>query len=127
MHRRCNRPPGHHDYPSYAGRGIRVCPQWNVYATFAADIGPHLGKGWSIDRIDNDADYRPGNVRWATHKTQNRNRKNTLRACDVAAIRALYQGDCRSNRGGLSYQAIADMYGVGCSTIKNILLGNTWV
>ena len=39
----------------------------------------------------------------------------------------LYQGDCRLNRGGLSHQALADMYGVGRTTITNVLLRNTGV
>jgi len=42
-------------------------------------------------------------------------------------LRGLYKGDCRQKRGGLTHQAIADMYGVGRSTVTNVLIGHTWV
>lgn len=126
MVRRCQCAPGHPDYPHYAGRGITVCAAWQDFDAFAAHMGPYPGKGWSLDRIDNNDGYRPGNVRWATAKVQNRNRSNTLRDCDIADIRALYHGDCRRKRGGLSQQALADMYGVGKTTIWHIVCGATW-
>ena len=68
-------------YPDYGGRGIRVCEAWRVsFDTFCRDVGdpPSDGRGWGIDRIQNDGDYAPGNVRWATQATQSLNRRNNV-------------------------------------------------
>lgn len=60
------------DFPSYGGRGISVCERWLKFENFLSDVGVKP-KGMSIDRINNDWNYEPGNVRWANRKTQNRN------------------------------------------------------
>lgn len=60
-------------YRNYGGRGIMVCSQWrDDPAAFIAYMGPRP-PGHSIDRIDVNGNYEPGNVRWATRKEQNRN------------------------------------------------------
>ena len=62
------------DYPNYGGRGIKVHFSWRKsYLTFLAHVGRRPSNKYSIDRIDNDGNYRPGNVRWATRKQQNNN------------------------------------------------------
>lgn len=62
------------DCARYGGRGIDVHPLWRKdFLAFYKHIGPRPGKGYSVDRINNDGNYEPGNVRWATQETQNSN------------------------------------------------------
>jgi len=61
-------------YRNYGGRGITVCPEWSAsFDAFYAHVGSRPGPSYSIDRIDNNRGYEPGNVRWATKREQTRN------------------------------------------------------
>lgn len=72
MRRRCGNPT-HKDYRHYGGRGITVCPAWlQSFNTFLADMGSRP-TGLTLERIDNDRGYEPGNCKWATRKEQRHN------------------------------------------------------
>ena len=78
MVRRCTDPTDS-GWESYGGRGITVAPEWiNDPRAFCEWVDEHLGpcpEGWSIDRIDNDGNYEPGNVRWASPQQQVANQR----------------------------------------------------
>jgi hypothetical protein len=78
MKSRCN-DSNRHDFMHYGGRGIRVCEHWLTYDNFLADIGLKPSPKHTIDRINPDGNYEPGNCRWLTHLEQQRNRKNIIR------------------------------------------------
>jgi hypothetical protein len=76
MMHRCENPEDKR-FARYGGRGIRVCERWHDTQHFIEDVERELGPrpaGMSLDRIDNDGDYEPGNVRWATGAEQGRNK-----------------------------------------------------
>lgn len=83
MRRRCLN-PSDRAYINYGARGISVCDEWiEDFEMFYKDMGVRP-KGKSLDRIDNDQGYFPGNCRWATHTEQARNRRSNrvVRAFD---------------------------------------------
>ena len=74
---RCENPknPAFNDY---GGRGIRVCARWRAsFSAFLADMGYRPDKGYSIERLNVNGHYEPGNCTWATAKQQARNRRSS--------------------------------------------------
>lgn len=75
--------PNFCNFEHYGARGVKVCDEWASFEGFREAMEPHPGRGFSIDRRDNDGDYQPSNVRWSTQKEQTRNtRRNVLMTLD---------------------------------------------
>lgn len=75
---RCHN-PNDTEFRNYGGRGIAVCEEWrNNFESFFAHIGPRPTPHHSIDRINVNDGYRPGNVRWATVAEQTRNQRRNI-------------------------------------------------
>lgn len=70
--------PRHVSYKAYGGRGITVCEEWHTFEVFLKDMGKAPTKSHSLDRIQANEGYKPGNVKWATAKHQARNKRNSL-------------------------------------------------
>lgn len=115
---RCNNKEDH-AYENYGGRGISVCTRWHDINNFFADMGDRPCNT-SLDRIDNDGNYTPGNCRWADRYTQSRNRRYAKLTVEKAeAIRVM-------KSSGSKRQDIADCFGVSLATIKKVLSGAYW-
>lgn len=80
INQRCNN-PNNQDYKHYGGRGIKLFAEWYEFEPFYDYVSQleHFGeKGYSLDRINNNGNYEPENVRWATAKEQARNKRNNI-------------------------------------------------
>lgn len=79
MIQRCTN-PNYHGYGDWGGRGITIYEPWFDFKQFLKDAGerPEPSEYFSLDRIDNNGNYEPGNVRWTDDRAQARNRRNTI-------------------------------------------------
>lgn len=86
MKMRCNN-PNHKHYSDYGGRGITVHRTWNEFTTFLKDMG-NRPKGHTLDRINVNKGYGPGNCVWSDITTQNRNRRNVVNSFESMVLEA---------------------------------------
>lgn len=82
MWQRCSNPKNVR-YSDYGGRGITVCDQWKSFEAFYSDMGDKPSPDHSIDRMDNERGYEPGNCKWSTRSEQQRNKRKP-RAANIA-------------------------------------------
>ncbi len=117
MLQRCNNEKCHiFDY--YGARGVTVCDRWrDSFENFFADMGLRPSANHSIDRIDNNGIYEPGNCRWATKAQQQRNTRYTKLTID-----AVYE--IRNSADPVA--VLAERYGVGKRYIYQIRAGEKW-
>jgi len=113
MMARCYNPKSE-KYPRYGKRGIEVCERWHDVRNFVEDMG-EKPQGMSLDRIDNDGDYRPDNCRWASALTQARNSSLAILSDEQRRLAIVYY-----NQTGSPKRA-AEMLGVKPSDIKNVV------
>lgn len=98
-------------YHYYGGRGITICERWAKFEHFLEDMGERP-EGTSIDRIDNDGDYEPGNCRWATRSQQAQNSRQSLAVT--------FNGETRNLREW------ARLLGMNRHTLRSRLLKAGW-
>ncbi len=89
MRSRC-RNPNNTDYRNYGGRGISICDRWDDFAAFVEDMG-YRPDGLTIDRIDTNGNYEPGNCRWASEKVQANNKRTNVRVTVEGETRTLQE------------------------------------
>lgn len=110
MRQRCQNPRAT-AYKFYGGRGIKVCEEWDTnFWAFACQMGPKPTPLHTIDRIDPDGDYEPGNCRWASPQEQRANQRPASRR--AAKTRYIWNGEVRH------LTDLAEEHGIKVATVR---------
>jgi hypothetical protein len=126
MLQRCSN-PSRADWPRYGGRQIAVCDRWGRFENFLADMGA-CPESLTLDRIDNNGNYEPGNCRWTTWEQQVRNRRSNsgelhpnakLSVDQVVKIRQL-------SRRGLTNRYLGSLFGISGANVGYIVRREAW-
>lgn len=112
--------PTHRSYPHYGARGIEVWSGWHDVRAFIRDMAPRP-RGYTLDRIDNNGNYGPGNCRWASKETQANNTSLNHNLTYRGATRTLAQW---SRIMGLLESTIRERIKAGWSVEKALSGGN---
>lgn len=112
-------------YRNYGGRGIFVCKEWlddpQLFIEYVCSLEGFDDLSLSLDRIDNDGNYEPKNIRWANNSTQAQNRRGVkLTKEDIDDIRSMYDS------GNYFMKEIASKFDVSISRISQIINKRTW-
>lgn len=109
----------HHAFKNYGARGIMIYERWMVFENFLDDMGERP-EGKTLDRIDNNGHYEPGNCRWSTKKEQSQNRRNNkLNKISIDKIKEMLNKNISQSR-------IANRFNVNQSTISRIKRNLIW-
>lgn len=96
--------PSSQAYENYGGRGITICPEWrDDVVEFVKAVGQRPSPAHSLERVDNDRGYEPGNVRWATAMEQTYNRRNSRKLHYRGELRTM---DSLAKEFGIKYTTL---------------------
>ena len=126
---RC-RPSAHYSR-NYYDKGVRICERWTMrlgFLNFLIDMGSKPGPEYTLDRIDSNGNYEPGNCRWATMETQNNNTSRNRRIT-VNGVTKTYSQWAKSL--GVSRHTIRERFNRGWPVEKIVTTpashGNKWL
>lgn len=113
--------PSAGNYRYYGGRGIKVCDRWkNDFWAFVEDLGTKPSPWHSIERLDHNGHYEPGNCCWATEREQSRNKRVTrLNKALASEIKRRYLD-------GEKCFEIAKDIGAHYQTVRSVIIGQSW-